>query len=236
MYSNDLQFIRLKSNIGSIYDQALKIFTELGPLLDSTVRTWIYVKNIDKNYSDVVHARNEIFDNYGLTIDNHFIASTGIGGWEFEGNELVHVNALIADEETVKNIEYMERLDLLPNTHDYGVRFERGAKVEYNDCTHWYISGTASINADGEVEHPGDIISQFEKVIFNIDGLLSKYGANLNEDVYQIRVYYRNLSQEHLIKEYAEQHYPDLNFKFRKATICRPGWLVEMECTAVKSR
>lgn len=44
------------------------------------VRTWIYVTNIDVNYQGVVEARNDIFDQEGLTADTHYIASTGIGG------------------------------------------------------------------------------------------------------------------------------------------------------------
>ncbi len=44
------------------------------------VRTWIYVTNIDVTTQGVVEARNDIFDQEGLTADTHYMASTGIGG------------------------------------------------------------------------------------------------------------------------------------------------------------
>ncbi len=70
------------------YEQTRMLFDKYLQLIDGTdmtmernlVRTWIYVTNIDVNYQGVVEARNDVFDQEGLTADTHYIASTGIGG------------------------------------------------------------------------------------------------------------------------------------------------------------
>lgn len=72
----------------SSYLQTLQLFNKYVAYLKEKgldmkthlVRTWIYISDIDVNYSGVVRARNDIFALYGLTADTHFIASTGIGG------------------------------------------------------------------------------------------------------------------------------------------------------------
>ena len=43
------------------------------------IRTWLFVNDIDLNYGGVVRARNQFFFTQGLTVNTHFIASTGIG-------------------------------------------------------------------------------------------------------------------------------------------------------------
>jgi hypothetical protein len=49
-------------------------------IADNCIRTWLYVRDIDNDYSDVVKGRNNYFFAHGLTTTTHFIASTGIGG------------------------------------------------------------------------------------------------------------------------------------------------------------
>ena len=38
-----------------------------GSLLESCVRTWIFVQNVDVDYADVVGGRNQAFKELGLT-------------------------------------------------------------------------------------------------------------------------------------------------------------------------
>lgn len=236
MNTNDLIFIRKRQYSDmNAYHQALTIFKESAHLLSRTVRTWIYVKNIDRDYMDVVRARNEIFDEVGLIPDNHFITSTCVGGWELSHDELVHVNFLIADDETVGNATYMSNTKFMPPTTAYGVRFERGTKVEYDNATHWYVSGTASIDNKGNVVH-NDVISQFNRAFENIDHLLKKYGADFEKDVSRLIVYYRNRNDYRILKQHAAWITELMEVKFRAAAICRPEWLVELECTAVREK
>ena len=69
------------------YEQTRMLFDKYLQLIAGTdmtmernlVRTWIYVTHIDVNYQGVVEARNDVFDQQGLTAETHYIASTGIG-------------------------------------------------------------------------------------------------------------------------------------------------------------
>ena len=76
----------------------------------------------------------------------------------------------------------------LNKTYEYGVTFERGTLMQYGDRNHIYISGTASINNQGEVVHVGNIILQTQRMWENVEKLLEEGGMSY-DDVMQIIVY-----------------------------------------------
>ena len=49
-----------------------------GTLADNCVRSWIYVKDMDVFYQDMVAARTVLVQQHGLTRDTHYLPSTGI--------------------------------------------------------------------------------------------------------------------------------------------------------------
>ena len=78
-----------------LFDKYIKSITQRGlTLKEHCVRTWIYVADIDVNYQGMVKARNDIFRQYGLTADTHFIASTGIGGFSETRGASVAIDVL----------------------------------------------------------------------------------------------------------------------------------------------
>ena len=54
-----------------------------------------------------------------------------------------------------------------------------------------FISGTASIDNQGEIMYPGDILKQTERMLENIDTLLQEAGGGL-QDIMQAIVYLRD--------------------------------------------
>lgn len=210
--------------IKSIETQGLDIATHL-------VRTWIYVADIDVNYEGVVKARNDIFKRYGLTADTHFIASTGIGGNSEIRTACVAIDFLTYPGICEENKTYLKALDHLNPTHEYGVAFERGTMLETDHERKYFISGTASIDRHGHVIYLGNVIRQTERLLENIDALLRNAGATLCDVNYFI-IYLRDLSDYQAVDRYMEQHYPDKPRILVQAKVCRPEWLVEMECTA----
>jgi len=79
----------------------------------------------------------------------------------------------------------------MPPAYKYNVTFERGVKIAYGDRTHYYISGTASIDKDGNILHPGDIEKQTLRTLENIEALLSSYGSGFY-DMKLLLVYVRD--------------------------------------------
>ena len=210
--------------LDSIKDSGLTMSTNL-------VRTWIYVAGIDVNYAGVVRARNDIFDRYGLTADTHYVASTGIGGHTAVRHALVAIDFLTLPTIAENDKKYLEALDHLNPTHEYGVAFERGTRISHGGENLFLISGTASIDSRGRVVHIGDVGLQTRRLLENIDALLSDGGASLDNVNYFV-IYLRDPSDYNLVDGYMKARFPDKPFIIVAAKVCRPEWLIEMECTA----
>ena len=197
------------------------------------VRTWIYVADIDNNYEGVVKARNDIFKQYGLTTDTHYIASTGIGGHTEVRSESVAMDFLTFPDIKEEDKKYLNALDHLDKTHDYGVAFERGTRLKHDGLYTYYISGTASIDNKGDVLYPGDVERQTGRLLENIGALLKDGDAKMNDIRYFI-IYLRDSSDFMKVERIMNAAYPTIPHVILHAKVCRPQWLIEMECIAEK--
>ena len=227
------------SNTDGSYNQTVSLLDELssgleaqGLTLESNcMRTWLFVQNIDVNYKGVVDGRNTVFDRHGLTPDTHFIASTGI-----EGRTENCANKVMLDAVAVSGpgilVDYLHGASHLNRTSQYGVRFERGTKVEYPDRNHVYISGTASIDNNGKILYEGDIVRQTERMIENVGVLLAEAGCGFGQ-VGSMIIYLRDSADYAVVKEIFDKRFPECPRVIVQAPVCRPGWLVEMECIAI---
>ncbi len=204
-------------------------------LADNCIRTWFYVRDVDTQYAGMVKARRENFMEQGLTQDTHYITSTGIGGLPADTRVLVQLGtyALIGFEPQQQR--YLYAKTHLNSTYEYGVTFERGTVMEYGDRSHVYISGTASINNKGEVVHVGDIVKQTQRMWENVEALLTEAGTTM-DDIAQIIVYLRDAADYATVKAMFEQRFPTTPFVITLAPVCRPTWLIEMECVALRER
>lgn len=197
------------------------------------VRTWIYVTHIDVNYQGVVEARNDIFRQQGLTHDTHYIASTGIGGATAARHASVAIDFLTLPSIKETDKKYLQALEHLNPTHEYGVAFERGTRVSLPTKQQYFISGTASIDKKGNILYPGDVIRQTGRLLENIGALLKDGDATMNDIQYFI-IYLRDISDYPSVEALMKQLYPQTPHIIVEAKVCRPGWLIEMECIAEK--
>jgi len=202
-------------------------------LKDNCIRTWIFVQGVDIHYSDMVNARSEFFEKEGLTQATHYIASTGIEGKYTVPQSLVLMDAYSIQGIRQEQIKYLHALTHLSPTYRYGVTFERGTAVEYGDRCHIFISGTASIDKNGEIVHPNDIIKQTERTFENIKALLSEADADIS-NIAKMIIYLRDTADYKITSDYIEKYYSTIPYVIVWAPVCRPGWLVEIECIALK--
>lgn len=202
-------------------------------LADNCIRTWIFVQNVDVNYAGVVKARNEVFATQNLTDKTHFIASTGIAGRHANPKVLVQMDAYAVEGIDKEQIHYLYAPTHLNPTYEYGVSFERGTYVDYGDRRQVFISGTASINNKGEIMYPGDIRQQTLRMWENVETLLKEAECTF-EHVAHLLVYLRDIADYTIVREMFEDRFPNIPKVYLLAPVCRPGWLVEMECMAVK--
>ena len=166
-----------------LFDKYLEATRQMGiELKTHCVRTWLYVRDIDANYSGVVRARNDVFRQHGLTPDTHFIASTGIGGRTGERNVLVAMDFLTYPGIKEDQKTYLKALDHLNPTHEYGVAFERATRLTLSSGQQRFlVSGTASIDHRGEVLFVGDVRRQTLRLLENIEALLANGGATMHD-------------------------------------------------------
>jgi enamine deaminase RidA (YjgF/YER057c/UK114 family) len=134
----------------------------------------------------------------------------------------------------LEQIEFISALDHLSHTHVYGVTFERATSVAYRDRKHVLISGTASINHEGQILHEGDVSRQLDRTLENVEALLNQADATL-ADLCHFIVYVR----DHIDCEMAERRmraeFPTAPCQVVVAPVCRPGWLIEVEGMAIIS-
>ena len=201
-------------------------------LADNCIRTWLFVQNVDVNYAGVVKARNEVFVTQNLTDKTHFIASTGIAGRHANPKVFVQMDAYAVDGLQKEQIHYLYAPTHLNPTYEYGVSFERGTYVDYGDRRHVFISGTASINNKGEIMYPGDVRKQTERMWENVETLLKEADCGF-EHVGHLLVYLRDIADYTVVKDMFDKRFPNIPKVFLLAPVCRPGWLVEMECMAI---
>ncbi len=216
----------------NLFDQyTAKLEAKGGSLFDNPIRTWLFVQNVDCNYAGVVVGRNEKFDEEGLTVEEHFISSTGIQGRSEDHHSLVQLDAYSVLGIDWSQIQFLYAPEHLNPTHEYGVRFERGTAVHYSDRSHAYISGTASIDNKGEVVHIGDIVKQCDRMIENVEALLAEADMKL-DNIAQIILYLRDMGDYAYAKQIFDQRFPETPRVIVHAPVCRPTWLIEMECIA----
>ncbi|MDD3787816.1 MAG: Rid family hydrolase, partial [Petrimonas sp.] len=163
----------------------------------------------------------------------HYIASTGIAGRHSTPQTILTFDAYAVEGLRQEQIQFLYAPDHLSRTSDYGVTFERGVCLHFEHKKQVFISGTASIDKTGHVVHEGDVIKQADRMIENVSELLKEADMDFSH-MAQIIVYLRDIADYDVISAKMEKEFPQVPKIIVFAPICRPAWLVEMECIALK--
>lgn len=215
------------------YEEALQNFG--ATLADNCIRTWFFVRDVDTQYAGMVKARKDNFAEQGLTEKTHYIASTGIGGLPADTRALIQLGTYALTGFQPCQQRYLYAPTHLNPTYEYGVTFERGTCLEYGDRAQVFISGTASIDNKGNVLHVGDIVRQTHRMWENVEALLAEADTSF-DDVMQMVVYLRDTADYGTVQQMFANRFPHIPTVITLAPVCRPTWLIEMECMAVKQR
>lgn len=216
--------------------QAEKIISSRGGNIPGNLqRTWIYCRDIDNNYADLVTARKNLFTERGMTADTHYITSTGIEGLAHPHYRLVRMDSMALFGHTPEQIQYLYAPEHLSPTHIYGVTFERATRIIFGDRSNYYISGTASIDKEGQVVHLQDVEKQTLRLLENVDALMKEGGGSL-ADLTQAVVYLRDPADYERVKKIIDSALPAATPRLIvRGSICRPTWLVEMDAIGVNA-
>ncbi len=218
------------------YEQTLAMFGTAEDLLQragmdfrDVVRTWIYMRDIDRDYGALNRARRAFFAARGI---EPVPASTGIGGGPVSGaHELcLGVYAVKAGGPLVKTVMTSPTLN---EASEYGADFVRGLRVHEANKDALLVSGTASIDERGQTVHPGDIDAQADRMLLNIATLLERQGARFGDIVHAITYVKHAADAERLREKLRTAGFCGFPHALVVAPICRVDLLCETEALAV---
>ncbi len=117
--------------------------------------------------------------------------------------------------------------------------FSRGMRIDLNGVSILLISGTASIDEQGQTVHVGDFRAQLRRTYDNITGLLESEGCTWH-DIVRTSCYLRDIDRDYDVfnaertKFFAEQGLDPLPASTGiEAHLCRPELLIEIEAIAM---
>jgi enamine deaminase RidA (YjgF/YER057c/UK114 family) len=135
-------------------------------------------------------------------------------------------------------------LSVLNEAYDYAKpsSFSRGMRIELGELVILLISGTASIDENGQTLHVGDFRAQQRRTYENITALLEAEGATW-KDIVRTTCYLRDIDRDYAAFNeertafYKEQKLDPLPASTGiQAKLCRPELLVEIEAIAMFRR
>ncbi|MEE4215442.1 MAG: Rid family hydrolase [Bacteroidales bacterium] len=225
--------------LSDCYSQAYSSFKLLGKILkDYTVsysnlaRTWLYLNDILSWYGDLNRARNDFFVEDKI-LEGLIPASTGIGLDNIEGKcLLISAFALTATDgkERVRMIDSPMQGDAVK----YKSLFSRAVEITFKTSKRLVISGTASIDEEGNTLHKNSVVDQIEHSMKVVEAILLKEQYHWDNIVRAI-AYFRDTQHIKHFRDYCMSGGIDTSCVLTVGgTVCRDDLLFEIELDAVK--
>ena len=231
---SDQQGKEITHHAQAMMEKAESALLQLGADFLSVPRTWMWLKDILSWYDEFNEVRNEFFTQRGLIgagTRQSMPASTGIGLGPAGGGTCAM--DLIAVIEPVDCTKYLQAGGKQQSALDYGSAFSRASKTDTPAGQTVFVSGTASIDADGETTHIGDPAGQINTTIENVRAVLADMHCS-DEDVVQVIAYCKTIEVERVFNSFRD------NLPWPWITvicdICRDDLLFEIEATAMHKK
>ena len=117
--------------------------------------------------------------------------------------------------------------------------FSRGLRIDIRGITILFISGTASVDENGQTVHVGDFRGQTWRTYQNVTALLEAEGAGW-KDVVRTTCYLRDIERDYAVfNEIRTQFFREQGLDRLPAStgiqaiLCRPELLIEIEAIAI---
>jgi len=224
---------------GDAYEQTLGMFGLAEEMLHragmefrDVVRTWIYLRHMDRDYPVLNRARREFFAARGI---EPVPASTGIGGGPVSGAHdlCLGIYAVKSGRPIARTVMTSPTLN---EASEYGADFVRGMRVDEANKVALHVSGTASIDEHGRSVHHGDVDAQADRMLVNIAALLERQGARFANVVHAITYLKHPEDAVRVRAKLRAVGFEGFPHAMVAAPICRPELLCETEALAVLSR
>jgi len=215
--------------IADMFCTAERLLSQCGMGFSDVVRTWIYLRDIDRDYDALNKARRQFFQRRGI---DPRPASTGVQGLPFPEEHDCSMS--------VQALKSSRPLDVSPistptlnEAWSYGVDFSRGLRVAAANKVTLYVSGTASIDEEGRTVHAGNLEAQIERMLDNIASLLAQREATF-ENLISGVMYLRDPGDAPVLRAMCHQRgFEGFPCTLVEAKLCRPELLCEAEAVAM---
>jgi enamine deaminase RidA (YjgF/YER057c/UK114 family) len=212
----------------SMFCLADEVLAHEGMNFRDVVRTWIYLKEMERDYGEFNRARREFFKERNVTL---LPASTGIYGSPLPvGADFTLAFCAIRAPQPLETSAMTT--PTLNEACTYGSDFSRGLRVVEANKVGLYISGTASVDEEGRTAHVDNFAGQVERMLLNVETLLAAQRASFR-DVVSAFTYLKtpgDASVFHRILR--ERGLADMPNVLVHAAVCRSDLLCEMEAIA----
>jgi enamine deaminase RidA (YjgF/YER057c/UK114 family) len=221
---------------GDAFEQAFDMFCAAERLLDQcgmgfrdVARTWIYLRDINRDYDALNRARREFFQSRGIEPRP---ASTGVQGIPFPDAHDFSMRLHAVKSPRPLDVTPMSA-PTLNEAWSYDADFSRGLRLADANKVTLYVSGTASIDEAGRTVHVGNFEAQVGRMLDNIASLLAQQGATF-EDVVSGVTYLQHPSDAPVLRAMChERGFDGFPCALVEASLCRPALLCEAEVVAM---
>jgi enamine deaminase RidA (YjgF/YER057c/UK114 family) len=223
-----------------MFERAQKILKNNSASYHNVVRTWIYLANILHWYPEFNKIRNAKYHEFGFIPDQtgnlenekiYLPASTGILGTNpFNTSSIMDLLAVIPED--VTNVKIAQTSGTKQRSpFNYGSAFSRAMNIHEPDNTTILLSGTASINRDGNTVFASDTRSQILKTFEIVEALIRAEGASL-KDICTATVFIKKPEDFEIYqKTAAELGLSNIPAVSIVADVCRHDLLFEIDAT-----
>lgn len=220
-----------------VYETAAAALREAGADMHAVARTWLWLADILSWYSEFNEVRTAFYREVGL-LDSHptrarMPASTGIGVRPAGALCGLDLFAVIGPEGSTR---YLQAAGNQESPFQYGSAFSRAATSVTPAGETVFVSGTASIDAEGRTAHVGDARGQIDATVANVRAVLGECGCG-DADVVQAIAYCKTTDVEKVWRDMAAGvPWPCVTLL---GDICRDDLLFEIEaaaCPGVRER
>jgi enamine deaminase RidA (YjgF/YER057c/UK114 family) len=206
---------------------------EHGFRFTDTVRTWFFLDQLLAWYPEFNAVRTAFFTERGV-FERMVPASTGIGAANPLGTALTCDLLAVqprTDQVSIRAVPSPMQSSAL----NYKSSFSRAVELAFPTHRALFISGTASIDAEGKSAHEGDVASQIDLTMRVVTALLQSRGMGW-ADVTRGIAYFENAKDRPLLEQYAREHgIPNYPLALAHATVCRSDLLFEIEVDAIQA-
>lgn len=215
-----------------MFHSAKRLLVDRGMNFRNVVRTWIHLRDIDRDYDILNTVRRRFFLAEGI---DPRPASTGVGGAMAGGTHDFSMSLLALDGNAAD-----AKIDVVPfstpllnEAWSYGADFSRGVRVTDANAVTLHVSGTASLDELGCSIHAGDLARQAERMLDNIETLLAAQHAT-RADIVSGIAYVRHESDGPFLRSLFDRRgFAGFPCAFVEAALCRSELLCETEVVAM---